>query len=73
MAKAFLEGCFKEDGCSYLIDVLLECTDQPVRQHVGNLLKQVVNKLKESEADKILLRETIEVADAANGQVTTTE
>lgn len=73
MAKTFIEGCFQEDDCAYLMDVLLECSDATVRQHIANLLKQVVNTLKKSEREKILLRETIEVTDEKTGVVTRIE
>lgn len=73
IAYAFLAGCFQEDDCQYLIDILLECTDATARQYVGALLKQVVNKLKETEKDKIMQREVIRITDEKTGEITTIE
>lgn len=43
---AFLNQCFKEDDCNYLLEIILECTDSTARLHVGNLIKFVLSKLK---------------------------
>jgi len=39
----FLQQCFNEDHCNYLMEILLECTDGPARLYVGNLVKFVIN------------------------------
>ena len=49
LCHSFLDSCFKEDNCDYLMSVLLDCSDQTARVHVGNLVKFIVNQLKERE------------------------
>ena len=51
LASMFLEQCFQEDGCAYLLEIMLEATDAVARNHVSNLMKFIVNKLKVAEKD----------------------
>lgn len=51
LASMFLEQCFQEDGCAYLLEIMLEATDAVARNHVSGLMKFIINKLKVSEKD----------------------
>lgn len=53
LCAAFLEQCFTEDQCSYLFDVMLECTDGVARNYVTQLMKFIINKLKTAEKDRL--------------------
>ena len=66
----FLEQCFKEDDCNYLFEILLECTDTTARQHVGNLIKYILVKLKNLEKDKLYEMETVEYTNEKGEKVT---
>lgn len=63
LCRFFLQSCFEEDNCEYLMSVLLDCTDQTARVYVGNLIKFIVSSLKESEGAKI---HEIEVVTTTN-------
>jgi hypothetical protein len=67
LCQLFMEQCFKEDNCNYLIEILLECSDSTARTHVANLLKFVLNKLKMMEKDSLYETETVEF-EGQNGE-----
>ena len=59
LSRAFLGSCFAEDHCNYLMEILLECSDQSARTHIANVIKFVLNRLKVSEGAKLFQTETI--------------
>lgn len=69
LCAQFLEQCFKEDNCNYLIEILLECTDSTARLYVGNLLKFILNKLKIMEKDKLYDIERVEIVNEKGEKV----
>jgi hypothetical protein len=42
LCSLFLESCFKDDDCQYLLEIMLECTDSTSRLHVSNLVKFIL-------------------------------
>ena len=56
-----MDECFQEDGCNYLFDILLDCSDQASRTHVGNLVRFLINKLKVIEKDRLYEIKVVEV------------
>ncbi len=66
LASQFLEQCFQEDGCAYLLEIMLEATDAVARNHVASLLKFVINKLKVAEKD--ILYDVQRVQHEVNGE-----
>jgi hypothetical protein len=49
----FLDKCFEDDNCNYLFEIMLECSDGVARNHVSNLVKFLLNKLKVIEKDRL--------------------
>jgi hypothetical protein len=69
LCHSFLQSCFDEDNCDYLMSVLLDCTDATARVHVGALVKFVVKALAEVEgADIHKIEEIVSTSD--KGEVT---
>jgi len=60
LCELFLDQCFKEDNCNYLFEIMLEATDAVARNHVSNLMKFVINKLKVVEKDRLYEVEKVE-------------
>jgi hypothetical protein len=50
LCRSFLQGCFDEDHCNFLMEVLLDCTDQTARANVASLIKFIVQRLKIADA-----------------------
>lgn len=69
LCELFLDQCFKEDNCNYLFEIMLEATDAVARNHVSNLMKFVINKLKVVEKDR--LYEVEKVEHEVNGEKVT--
>ena len=69
LCVTFIEQCFQEDNCNYLMEILLECSDATARMYVGNLLKFVINTLKKVESDRLFAIETITTTNE-KGEVT---
>lgn len=70
LPAVFLAQCFKEDGCDYLLEILLECTDASTRLYVSGLIKFVVLRLKKQERDRLHDVEEL-TTTSESGSVTT--
>lgn len=60
LCELFLDQCFKEDNCNYIFEIMLEATDAVARNHVSNLMKFIINKLKVVEKDRLYDVEKVE-------------
>jgi len=63
LCAEFMEQCFKEDNCDYLIEILLECSDSTARLYVGNLIKFILATLKRVEKDRLYNTEKVETTN----------
>ena len=61
LCKLFIEQSYREDRWNYLFEILLECTDSTARQHIGNLIKFILLRLKTVEREYLY-----EVEDIVN-------
>jgi len=59
--REFLETWYDKDGFSYLIELLLECSDNRARTSVATLLKYILVTLKMKEKDYLFEAEEFEV------------
>lgn len=71
LCATFLDQCFQEDHCNYLLEILLDCTDATARMYVGGLLKFIITRLKFQEKDRLFETEKITTTNE-NGEVTST-
>ena len=69
LCVTFMEQCFEEDHCNYLMEILLECSDATARMYVGNLMKFIIVTLKKVESDRLFAIETVTTTND-KGEVT---
>lgn len=60
LVKAFFQKNYDEDQWAYLFVLLLECPDYVTRVNISNLVKYVLNILKEEEKDYLYEMEVVE-------------
>lgn len=63
LCGAFLHQLWEEDRWSYIMEILLECTDVQARTQIGNLMKFIINTLKKTERAKLFEIETVTCTD----------
>ena len=68
LGETFLRQCFAEDNCNYLMEIILECTDTTARQQVSNLVKHIIQYLKERDGQKLFEFEVIVQKDGTKIQ-----
>lgn len=71
LCARFLEQCFKEDNCAYILEIILECTDQHSRFHASNVMKFILNKLKTVEKDYLYEEVKVTTSDEKGETVET--
>lgn len=70
LCRAFLQSCFDDDHCNFLMEVLLDCTDQTARVHVASLIKFIVQRLKVAEAEILQKVEKVTTVDEKGVETT---